>query len=77
MKELFGFLVDKLKQRIVVDRRSKEDLMLRTVLFFARNTFAFVGHTDNANDFLREEDVARYLSFSADLSKTLRVSEEM
>lgn len=81
MKQVFGYMVDQLKDRRIVDNHTRNDIMLDIISYFTKYSMPFQGKIGNSNDFIYETDIARYfanhLNENDSLQQILKISSQI
>lgn len=62
MKELFGYLVNKIGNFKIIDKETKQDVMEDAVNYFIEYTVPFMDIAEYNNCFIRENEVARHFA---------------
>jgi len=62
MKDLFEYLVRRVGTNRIVDKESKQEVMDELTNYFIDNTTPFMDFAEYTNNFVRENDIAKYLS---------------
>ncbi len=62
MRDLFSHLADKVGSNRIIDKHTKQDMMDRFVKYFVNYTVPFMDTPHLVNNFIRENDVVKYLA---------------